>query len=57
MSILITSIIASTSAIIGSIIGFFIGDRRRRHIEAERNYDELIKYYETEHDDEEKIVM
>ena len=60
MSILITSIIAGTSALIGSIVGFCIGDKRGRRLESEKNYDELIRYYETEHNsniDEENIVM
>jgi membrane protein DedA with SNARE-associated domain len=58
MSILITSLIAGTTAIVGSIIGFFIGDRRRRNIEADRAYDELLRYYDTdENAPEDNFIM
>lgn len=56
MSILITSIIAGTSACLGSVIGFFLGDRRGRRIEADKNYDELIRYYESEYPEESSVM-
>lgn len=35
---------SSTSFTIGGIIGFFLGDRRRRNLERERHYEDLVYY-------------
>jgi len=48
VALLITSIIGGTSFIVGTLIGFITGDRIRRRIETDRNYDELIRYYENQ---------
>lgn len=42
-----TIIIISSSAgsfTLGGILGFFLGDRRRRNLERERHYDDLVFY-------------
>lgn len=42
-----TIIIISSSAgsfTLGGLLGFFLGDRRRRNLERERHYDDLVYY-------------
>ena len=60
MAIFITGIVGSVAFVIGTVIGFVVGDRRRTDIEADRMYDELIRYYETngpQEDPEEKNIV
>lgn len=42
-------IICSTSGLtLGGVIGFFLGDRRRRNLERDRHYDELVYYLQND---------
>jgi len=45
--IILTSIISSASFFIGATIGYIIGNKRGREYQADRNYDELVRYYES----------
>lgn len=39
---------ASSSLTFGSILGFILGDRRRRNLERDRHYEDLVYYLEND---------
>lgn len=43
-SAIIAISISSTTFTLGGIIGFIIGDRRRKNLERERHYNDLVYY-------------